>query len=161
MIGKTTVLIALLVAGASLAGADTPRAPKPGDAPRSAPPTMKQPQITGTITWTGAPAAKAGDNCANFKVSGFQSVPGTTPAGGVNAGPGGTDLGITGHASGNVRQNRCSYMIGGLPTGREVFVSVRYAGPMGEGGPSATSRFTLQDGQKASQNVQVSFVHPR
>lgn len=158
MIGKTTLLIALAVAGASLAGADTPRAPKPGN-PAHGPATMKQPQVTGTITWSGAPGAKAGDNCANFKVSGYQSV--AEASGGVKVGPGGTDLGITGHASGNVRQNRCSYMIGGFPTGKEVFVSVRYAGPMGEGGPSATSRFTLQDGQKTSQNVQVSFVHPR
>jgi hypothetical protein len=154
MSGKTTFLIALAVAGASMAVAETPRVPN-GTTARNVTRTPVALQVGGRITWKGAKAG-AGDNCTSFKVSAYEATPGSASGGGISIASG-KDLGLSGHASGNILQGACSYGISGLPTGKDVYVSVHYAGPMGDA-TSASSHFTAKASGNGAQDVVVNFV---
>jgi hypothetical protein len=153
---KTTLLVAVVVSGASLALAQVPRVPAPVNQPAQAPPILPNPQVTGTITLKDAPRASARDACSKFVVTGMEPTPASTTGGGI-AIPGGKELAAKGHATGNILQGRCQYLISGLPTGREIYVAVRYTGPLGERG-NATPHFTLAPKQHLSHDVQVSFT---
>ena len=149
---RSSRLFVVLVAslGASVVGAE-PRRP----APITGKPDMRvvqQPQISGRITWNGDAKPGAGDTCGHFLVNALETVGATGE---------GRALGVSGKATGTILKGSCTYMLGGVPAGKEVFVTADYRGPMTASGIARKSgrsaTFSVQDNQHYSQDVSVRF----
>jgi hypothetical protein len=136
---------------------------KPSPQAHARTPATIQAQVTGKITWKGNVALNpgSGDACANFKVSVLEPTPAAPSSGGISI-PGSKDLGISAKGLGNIKQGRCSFVIGkGVPEGKPVILAASYDGAMGAGKADkrsgSTAPFTVANG-KASQDIVVEFT---
>src|SRR5688572_26356203 len=159
----TVLCLCAAVVSADVKAVPADPAQRQGGLTSTKPPATIQAQVAGKITWKGNVNLNpgSGDACGHFKVSVLEPTPAPPKTGGISI-PGNKDLGISAKGLGNIKQGRCSFVIGkGVPEGTPVVLVASYEGAMGAGKADkrsgSTAPFTLGKG-KASQDIVVEFT---